>query len=184
MNISDQIEDARTGNAAAQKALFNALADPMMAVCSRYVKNREDAEEMLLDGFCKFFAHLPRFRYQGEAALFAWIKRIMVNECLMFLRRHHSFVVVGEDAAEVVSQEEEPLAGLSAAEIFELIVRLPVGYRTVFNLHVIEGMEHREIAKLLGIAEGTSKSQLRKAKILLRKMLSLKGVQYVQRKNR
>ena len=129
MTISDQIEDAKTGNAAAQKALFNALADPMMAVCSRYVKNRADA-------------------------------------------------------ADVVSQEDEPLAGLSAAEIFDLIVRLPVGYRTVFNLHVIEGMEHREIAQLLGIAEGTSKSQLRKAKLLLRKMLSLKGVQYVQRKNR
>lgn len=184
MNISDQIEDARAGNAAAQKALFNALADPMMAVCCRYVKNRADAEEILLDGFYKFFANLRGFKYQGEAALYAWIKRIMVNECLMFLRRHHSFAVATEDVAEAVYKEEEPLAELSAAEIFELIVRLPVGYRTVFNLHVIEGLEHREIAKLLGIAEGTSKSQLRKAKLLLRKMLSLKGIQYVQRKNR
>jgi RNA polymerase sigma factor (sigma-70 family) len=184
MNISDQIEDARAGNSAAQKVLFSRLADPMMALCCRYVKNREDAEEILLDGFYKFFAHLPDFRYQGEAALYAWIKKIMVNECLMFLRRRHSFVVATEDAAEPVPREEEPLADLSAAEIFELIVRLPVGYRTVFNLHVIEGMEHREIAQLLGIAEGTSKSQLRKAKIVLRKMLSLKGIQYVQRKNR
>ena len=184
MNISDQIEDARLGNAAAQKALFNALADPMMAVCCRYVKNRADAEEILLDGFYKFFANLKGFRYQGEAALYAWIKKIMVNECLMFLRRHHSFAVATEDAVVAAYKEEEPLAELSAAEIFELIVRLPVGYRTVFNLHVIEGLEHREIANLLGIAEGTSKSQLRKAKLLLRKMLSLKGIQYVQRKNR
>jgi RNA polymerase sigma factor (sigma-70 family) len=184
MNISDQIEDARAGNAAAQKVLFNRLADPMMALCCRYVKNREDAEEILLDGFCKFFANLAGFRYQGEAALYAWIKKIMVNECLMFLRRHHSFAVVTEEVAQSVPREEEPLADLSAAEIFGLIVRLPVGYRTVFNLHVIEGMEHREIAGLLGIAEGTSKSQLRKAKLLLRKMLSLKGVNYVQRKNR
>jgi RNA polymerase sigma factor (sigma-70 family) len=184
MNISDQIEDARTGNAAAQKVLFNHLADPMIALCCRYVKNRQDAEEILLDGFVKFFAHLPAFRYQGEAALYAWIKKIMVNECLMFLRRRHSFAVVTDDAAETVSKEEEPLADLSAAEILGLIVGLPVGYRTVFNLHVIEGLEHREIAELLGIAEGTSKSQLRKAKLLLRKMLSLKGIQYVQRKNR
>lgn len=184
MNVSDQIEDARSGNAAAQKVLFNRLADAMMALCCRYVKNREDAEEILLDGFYKFFASLPGFRYQGEAALYAWIKKIMVNECLMFLRRHHSFAVVPEVEGEAVSREEEPLADLSAAEIFELIVRLPVGYRTVFNLHVIEGMEHREIAESLGIAEGTSKSQLRKAKILLRKMLSLKGIEYVQRKNR
>ncbi len=184
MNISDQIEDARSGNAAAQKALFNRLADPMMALCCRYVKNREDAEEILLDGFYKVFSHLSGFRYQGEAALYAWIKRIMVNECLMFLRRRHSFAVLTEAGTETVSREEEPLADLSAAEIFDLIVRLPVGYRTVFNLHVREGMEHREIAGLLGIAEGTSKSQLRKAKLLLRKMLSLKGIQYVQRKNR
>ena len=184
MNISDQIEDARVGNAAAQKALFNRLADQMMAVCCRYVKSREDAEEILLDGFYKFFSHLSGFRYQGEAALYAWLKKIMVNECLMFLRRHHSFAVVTESMAEDVSREEEPLADLSAAEIIDLIVRLPVGYRTVFNLHVIEGMEHREIAQLLGIAEGTSKSQLRKAKLLLRKMLTLKGIQYVQRKNR
>ena len=184
MNISDQIEDARSGNAAAQKVLFNRLADPMMAVCCRYVKSREDAEEVLLDGFYKFFSNLQGFKFQGEAALYAWIKKIMVNECLMFLRRHHSFAVVGELEAEAVLREEEPLADLSAAEILELIVRLPVGYRTVFNLHVIEGMEHREIAGMLGIAEGTSKSQLRKAKLLLRKMLSLKGIQYVQRKNR
>ena len=184
MSISDEIEDASTGNAAAQKVLFNRFADPMMTLCCRYVKNRQDAEEILLDGFFKFFANLSGFRYQGEAALYAWIKRIMVNECLMFLRRHHSFAVVTEDEAVTVPKAEEPLADLSAAEIFGLIVRLPVGYRTVFNLHVIEGMEHREIAALLGIAEGTSKSQLRKAKLLLRKMLSLKGIQYVQRKNR
>jgi RNA polymerase sigma factor (sigma-70 family) len=184
MNISDQIEDAKMGNAAAQKLLFNRLADPMMALCCRYVKNREDAEEILLDGFCKVFSHLSGFRYQGEAALYAWIKRIMVNECLMFLRRRHSFAVVSETEAEGLRREEEPLADLSAAEIFDLIVRLPVGYRTVFNLYVIEGMEHQEIADKLGIAEGTSKSQLHKAKLLLRKMLSIKGIQYVQRKNR
>src|SRR5579864_2110061 len=71
MNISDQIQDARAGSAAAQKALFDHLADPMMAVCCRYLKSREDAEEVLLDGFYKFFSHLREFRYQGEAALFA-----------------------------------------------------------------------------------------------------------------
>ena len=184
MNISEQIEDARLGNAAAQKALFNRLADPMMALCCRYVKNREDAEEILLDGFFRFFSHLSGFRYQGEAALFAWIRQIMVNECLMFLRRHHSFAMVSEAEAEEIPGGDQPLADLSAAEIFGLIVRLPVGYRTVFNLHVIEGMEHREIAGLLGIAEGTSKSQLSKAKVLLRKMLHLKGIRYVQRKKR
>jgi RNA polymerase sigma factor (sigma-70 family) len=102
----------------------------------------------------------------------------------MFLRRRHSFSIVSQTEAEGLRRDEEPLADLSAAEILDLIVRLPVGYRTVFNLYVIEGMEHREIAEKLGINEGTSKSQLHKAKLLLRKMLSIKGIQYVQRKNR
>jgi hypothetical protein len=94
MNLSEQLDDARSGSTAAQKYLFDLLADPMMAVCCRYVKNRADAEELLLDGFYKFFSHLAEFRYQGEAALYAWIKTIMVRECLMFLRRRHAFSVL------------------------------------------------------------------------------------------
>lgn len=184
MNIPEQIQDARSGSAAAQKALFDHLADPMMALCCRYLKSREDAEEVVLDGFYKFFSHLKEFRYQGEAALYAWLKRIMVNECLMFLRRRHAFSVVSEKTMEDLPLNVEPLADLSAAEIFDLIVQLPVGYRTVFNLHVIEGMQHREIAKLLGISEGTSKSQLSKARLLLQKMLLQKGINYVKRNTR
>jgi RNA polymerase sigma-70 factor (ECF subfamily) len=184
MNIAEQIEDAKAGSAAAQKVLFNRLADPMMAVCCRYVKNRHDAEEILLDGFYRFFSKLQDFRYQGEAALFGWVRQIMVNECLMFLRRRHSFAIVSEAEAEALPGNDGPLEDLSAEEIFGLIVRLPVGYRTVFNLHVIEGLEHGEIAKLLGISEGTSKSQLHKAKTVLKKMLHHNGVSYVQRKKR
>jgi RNA polymerase sigma-70 factor (ECF subfamily) len=184
MNIAEQLEDARSGNVAAQKFLFDTLADPMMALCCRYVKNRADAEELLLDGFYKFFSHLEAFHYRGEAALYAWVRTIMVRECLMFLRRQRAFSTLSAEAAEAAAPEGEPLAGLSAAEIFDLIVRLPVGYRTVFNLHVIEGMEHKKIAKALGITEGTSKSQLSKAKLLLQKMLLQKGIQYVKRKSR
>ena len=186
MNLSDQLEDARSGSAAAQKYLFDHFADPMMALCCRYVKNRADAEELLLDGFYRFFSHLKEFRYQGEAALYAWIKTIMVRECLMFLRRRHAFSMLAEpdEEAEAVSGESGAVDMLSASEIFDLIVQLPVGYRTVFNLHVMEGMEHKEIARALGIAEGTSRSQLSKAKQLLQKMLLQKGVQYVKRKNR
>lgn len=195
MNLAEQLEDARSGNAAAQKCLFDHLADPMMAICCRYVKNRADAEELLLDGFYKFFSHLKDFRYQGEAALYAWIKTIMVRECLMFLRRQRAFSTLSAEAAETAeaagaagaadsAPDTEPFAGLSAAGIFDLIVGLPVGYRTVFNLYVIEGMEHKEIAKALGIAEGTSRSQLSKAKLLLQKMLVKKGIHYVKRKSR
>jgi len=182
MEISILIKDAAKGNAAAQKCLFDRLADPMMAVCCRYVKGREDAEEILLDGFFKFFKNLPEFTYQGDAALYAWIKTIMIRECLMFLRKRNVFTMLAEVEAEDISAPSEILSQLSATEIFTLIVQLPVGYRTVFNLHVIEGMEHKEIAIELGIAEGTSKSQLSKAKVLLQKMLLQKGISYGQRK--
>jgi RNA polymerase sigma factor (sigma-70 family) len=184
MELSEQIQDARQGNAAAQRHLFDRLSDPMMALCCRYVKSREDAEEILLDGFYRFFTHLVSFKYQGEAALYAWIRRIMVNECLMFLRRQHSFSMLTEEAAEEVPHADEIISQLSAGEIFALIIQLPVGYRTVFNLYIIEGMEHKEIAEALGIAEGTSKSQLSKAKLLLQKMLLQKGIHYVKRKTR
>jgi RNA polymerase sigma factor (sigma-70 family) len=189
MNLAEQLEDARAGSAAAQKCLFDHLADPMMALCCRYVKNRADAEELLLDGFYKLFTHLKDFRYHGEAALFAWVRTIMVRECLMFLRRRRAFSMLSAEApepAEAAAEagaEVEPLAALSATEIFDLIIQLPVGYRTVFNLFVIEGMQHAEIAKALGISEGTSKSQLSKARVLLQKLLLQKGIYYVKRKN-
>ena len=184
MEFGKLIDEARSGSAAAQKCLFDRLANPMMAVCCRYVKAREDAEEILLDGFCKFFSKLDSFRFQGDAALHGWVKRIMINECLMFLRKKNVFSMLTESAAEEIPADAEVLAELTASEIFQLIVQLPVGYRTVFNLYVIEGMEHGEIAQLLGIAEGTSRSQLSKARVLLQKMLIQKGVSYGQRKTR
>jgi RNA polymerase sigma-70 factor (ECF subfamily) len=182
MDIATLVKEARQGSTAAQKCLFDLLADKMLQVCCRYVKSREDAEELLLDGFYKFFKNLNSFSYQGEAALHAWLKRIMVNECLMFLRKKNVFTIVTESAAEEIVLEEEALSNLSAAEIYNLVIALPVGYRTVFNLFVIEGMEHKEIAALTGITEGTSKSQLSKARALLQKMLSKKGIEYVKQK--
>ena len=106
MDTQELIKEARSGSAAAQKCLFDLLADRMMLVCRRYVKNREDAEEILLDGLYKFFRHLPEFRYQGEAALQAWVKRIMINECLMFLRKQHVFSLLTEVQAEEIGFDE------------------------------------------------------------------------------
>lgn len=184
MDIAQLVKEAKQGRASAQKCLFDLLADRMMLLCRRYVKNAEDAEEILLDGFYKFFKNMPAFQYQGEAALVAWLKKIMVNECLMLLRKKNVFTIVTESAAEEVPLQAEALDHLSAKEIFELIVQLPVGYRTVFNLFEIEGMDHKEIATLLGIAEGTSKSQLSKAKNLLQKNLLNNGTQYAKQKAR
>jgi len=182
MEIAKLVKEARQGSTAAQKCLFDQLSDKMLLLCRRYVKNREDAEEILLDGFYKFFKTLPSFNYQGDPALHSWLKRIMINECLMFLRKKNAFSIVTETASEEIALEEEALTNLSAAEIFNMITQLPVGYRTVFNLYTVEGMDHKEIALLLGVAEGTSKSQLSKARSLLQKMLVQKGTEYVKRK--
>ncbi len=184
MHTDELIKEAKEGSAAAQKYLFDLLADKMAVTCRRYIKNRENAEEILLDGFYKFFKNLPGFSYQGERALIAWLKKIMINECLMFLRKKNVFSIVTETVAEDIPMEEEALNNLSAAEIFDLLSQLPVGYRTVFNLHVIEGIEHKEIAALMGIAESTSRSQLSKAKSLLQKLLLQKGNEYAQRKTK
>jgi len=184
MELAQLVKEARQGSSPAQKCLFDLFSNRMMLVCRRYLKSEQDAEEALLDGFYKFFKNLPAFNYQGEVALAAWLKKIMINECLMLLRKKNVFSIVTDSAAEDIPLQEEALHNLSAKEIFNLIVQLPVGYRTVFNLYVIEGMEHKEIAGLLGIAEGTSKSQLSKAKLLLQKNLLQNGTGYAKRKTR
>ncbi|HEY2720139.1 MAG TPA: sigma-70 family RNA polymerase sigma factor [Chitinophagaceae bacterium] len=181
MDNSELIREAKQGSAAAQKCLFDHFAEKMLLVCHRYVKNSEDAEELLLDGFYKFFKKISSFNFQGDAALYAWLKRIMINECLMFLRAKNVFNIVTDSSADDISIQEEALDNLSAEEIYGLIVQLPVGYRTVFNLYVIEGMSHMEIAELLNISEGTSRSQLSKAKVLLQKMLLQNDIKYVKR---
>lgn len=182
MNTAVLIKEAKQKSAAAQKCLFDLFADKMLMTCRRYLKNKEDAEEILLDGFCKFFQSIDSFQYQNDAALHAWLKKIMINECLMFLRKKNVFSIVTEAAAEDVIVAEEVFSHLSAAEIFSLIIQLPVGYRTVFNLFAVEGENHKTIAALLNITEGTSKSQLSKARILLQKMLVQNSIDYVATK--
>ena len=182
MDVQQLVKEAKHGSAAAQKCLFDLYADKLMLLCMRYVKINEDAEETLLDGFYKFFKNIALFSYRSEAELYTFLKRIMINECLMMLRRKNSFSIVTEAAAEAIPLQEEALDNLSAKEIFDLIVQLPVGYRTVFNLFAIEGLEHKEIAVLMGISEGTSKSQLSKAKALLQKNLLQNDSGYVRRK--
>jgi RNA polymerase sigma-70 factor (ECF subfamily) len=184
MNTSELVKEAKQGSTAAQKCLFDQFAQRMLLVCQRYVKSPEDAEELLLDGFYKFFTKISSFNYQGDAALYAWLKRIMINECLMCLRAKNVFTIVTEATAEEIPLQEEALDNLSAEEIFKLIVQLPVGYRTVFNLYAIEGMNHGEIAELLSISEGTSRSQFSKAKVLLQKLLLQNDIKYVKRKSK
>lgn len=169
------ISDCKNGQTKAQKALFDLYAQKMMLVCMRYVKNQADAEELMLNGFLKFFDQIGRFIFNGEGSTFPWLKKIMVNECLMFLRKKGKLIMMDERMAEHVTIEEQPIANIDASLLFGYITELPVGCRTIFNLYVIEECTHKEIASLLGIAEGTSKSQLSKARQLLQRTIKQKG---------
>jgi RNA polymerase sigma factor (sigma-70 family) len=184
MQLGKLIFEAKKGSSAAQKCLFDEMADRMLVTCYRYVKNQEDAEELMLNGFFKFFRNLQAFSYEEDAALFGYVKKIMVNECLMFLRKKKAFTIVAETNAADIPFEEEALNNLSADEILNLVVQLPVGYRTVFNLSIIEGYNHLEIAALMGISVGTSKSQLSKARGLLQKLITQKGIEYARQKTK
>ncbi len=139
-------------------------------VCMRYVKSLPDAEEMMLNGFYNFFKTIDRFIYSGQGSIGGWLKKIMVNECLMHLRKKGLKLVIETGAGDAVV-DDGIISRMNANEIYKLVMTLPEGYRTVFNLYVIEGYTHREIAAMLGVNEGTSKSQLSKARMQLQKMI-------------
>ena len=162
MTENELIEGCRQKNRKAQKMLYELHAPVMFGVCMRYVKNREDAEDVMIEGFFKVMTNIDQFR--GAGSFQGWIRRIMVNESLMFLRKQHNFRMTVEvsniEIKSQVSVEDE----LSAQDIINLLDKLPTGYRTVFNLYVLEGYKHREIAEMLDISINTSKSQLILAK--------------------
>lgn len=177
------VREAKSNSVAAQQCLFNSLYDRMYLLCRRFVKVQEDAEEMVLNGFYKFFVNISSFSYINEEGLFSYIRRYMINECLMHLRKKNAFHIVSEPAEGDAILEDSVIEKMAASEILNCILQLPVGYRTIFNLYVIEGMDHPEIASALGITTGTSKSQLSKAKNLLQKILSSKGIIYERNKS-
>ena len=154
-----------------QKALYEKYADSLFLLCYRYITTKEDAEEIVMQGFLKVFENIDNFKYQGKGSLKAWMKKIMVNESLMFIRRKRKFEISDEfDFTENFSSDD--FHDIDSEYLYQLILRLPLGYRTVFNMHVIEGMSHKEIAEQLNIEVNTSKSQLSKARQLLQKYLS------------
>lgn len=156
----------------AQRQLYDQFAGLMLTVCRRYLRRPEDAEEALLLGFAKVFRALPTFRQEGSFE--GWIRRIMVNEALMELRRREPLHLSFEDFAQPENLASTPATAdtqLQADELLALLQTLPPGYRAVFNLYALEGYSHLEIAAALGISEGTSKSQLSKARAMLQRRL-------------
>jgi RNA polymerase sigma factor (sigma-70 family) len=155
----------------AQKLLFSQLFAPIFRVCQRYIDHRQEAEDCAMKGFMKVFQQIGKFEYRDEESLFWWVRRVMINEALMALRKNHNFYLLPEEHFPETQVPAEVWNKLDAEDLNTLIMRLPTGYRTVFCLHVVEGYGHNEIAGMLGITESTSKTQLIKAKGRLKKMI-------------
>lgn len=180
MELQQLLKECKAGSITAQKYLFDRYATGFFLLCRRYLKTDEQAEETMMCGFLKIFQSLNQFDYVNDAAAFGWMKRIMVNECLMELRKKNSFLLIAESAAHDITVDEDAISQLAADEIYQLITQLPIGYRTVFNLFVMEQMGHKEIAAALNITEGTSKSQLSKARTMLQQLLQQQNEVYAQ----
>ncbi|TCC90358.1 sigma-70 family RNA polymerase sigma factor [Pedobacter frigiditerrae] len=167
----DLIEGCKKGICSAQRSLFDFYYDYMFNVCLRYLKDEMLTEDILSQGFTKVFNGIGKFKLEKENGLRAWIKTIMINECLIFLRKKNNFFLVPLSEAENIPSPTIDFEELDSSYVLQSISELPIGYRTVLNLNVIEGYSHQEISVMLNIKEATSRSQLAKAKEVLKKKL-------------
>ena len=167
--LDELVNGCMKQNARAQKLVYERLSPRMYGVCLRYIKETTDAQDVLIKAFAKAFEQIRKYRREGSFE--GWVHRIVVNEALMFLRKYKN-MHVSVDMDEAANIGTPPSSALEADDLLGFIQRLPLGYRTVFNLYCVEGYSHAEIAEQLNISEGTSKSQLSRAKELLRTMIT------------
>lgn len=164
----------------AQELLYKEFYPSMMPLCQRYATNKEDALDIMHEGFIKVFKHIHK--YQPGTSLNAWIKRIMINTAIDFYRKAVRRRTEDLDKAYNVSSKDPSVINLLAAEeIIECLQELTPSYRSIFNLYILEGYSHREIAEKLGISESTSRSNLVKARAKLKALLLAKSVEYARR---
>ena len=164
------ITDCKRGDSSAQKEIYNKYAALMLGVCLRYIKDKMEAEHVMVGGMVKVFKNISQFKEEGSFE--GWVRRIMVNESLIYLRKNKKMSLMTDidEMSEELSYKSFS-AEIDTNQLLEMVHGLPEGYRTVFNLYVIEGYKHEEIGKKLGISVGTSKSQLNRARKLLQKRL-------------
>jgi RNA polymerase sigma-70 factor (ECF subfamily) len=167
----------------AQRELYNKYSSKMLAVCYRFAHNREDAEDMLQEGFIKVFTQIHSF--EGRGSFEGWIRRIVVHTCINILKRNKKFNESVDliHATTAVVREESIPAIIQAKQIVECIRLLPIGYRTVLNLYAVEGYNHREIAVMLDIEESTSRSQYTRARAMLEDILIRKRILHKPKQN-
>jgi len=167
---TELIEGCRRNERAAQKALYEQMAGKMFAVCCRYIKDRMEAEDILVTSFMKVFERINQFKNEGSFE--GWVRKVVVNESLSYLRKNKSMYI----ETEIESAHGEPDLSrvnnhLEAEDLLKMVAALPSGYRIVFNMYAIDGYSHKEIADHLGISENTSKSQLSRARSYLQNQL-------------
>ena len=165
------IEGCLARDRASQRKVYEIFSPAMMGLCIRYAKNREEAEEILQDGFLQTFKHIGQFKNSGSFE--GWLRKIMINSALQRYRSQASLLrlIPVKEEHSLTYSEAGPEDKMNEKDLIRLIHTLPPAYRLVFNLHVFEGMKHREIAQLLNISEGTSKSNLFDARNFLKKHL-------------
>jgi RNA polymerase sigma factor (sigma-70 family) len=170
------IKGCLRNEAASQQELYYRYSPKMLSVCYRYAKSREDAEDMLQEGFIKVFTQIHQFQNRG--ALEGWIRRIIVHTCINNLKKNKKFSESVDiiHASSVSVREENIPSILQAKQVVECIRILPLGYRTVLNLYAIEGYSHKEIGDILDIEESTSRSQYTRAKAMLEDILLKKNI--------
>ena len=174
MSEQNIAEQCRKGDNAARAELYKAYSPRLMAVCTRYASCREEAEDLLHDAFLRIFARLDSFRWKGEGSLRAWLEQVTRSTVVDNLRQSQSLTFVPLGDVELESTDEptaDDIYRMDVNELMRLISELPAGYRAVFNLYCIDGFSHREIARMLGIKEKTSASQLARAKAQLAKRI-------------
>ncbi|MFK7808666.1 MAG: RNA polymerase sigma factor [Saprospiraceae bacterium] len=164
------IQQCIAGKRAAQIQLYETYSPTMFGICLRYASDYHSAEDLLQEGFIKAFNNIDRFK--GMGSFEGWLKRIFINTAIEQYRKNKrlSFLPL-EREQQVNSQETNALDNLAVQDLLKLLQKTPYGYRTVFNLYAVEGYNHREIGDLLGISQGTSKSQLARARTFIKKLL-------------
>lgn len=167
-NDEKLLKRVRQGDLKAMRELYDRHVKYLSAVCSRYIINPEDVKDVLQESFLKIFSSIDSFEYRGAGSLRGWMSRIVLNDSLKFVRKNGRMEFVELSGAEMDKPEEVPdTSDIPSSVIFDMIRELPDGYRAIFNLYVVEGKSHKEIAGLLGIKESTSASQLHRAKAML-----------------
>lgn len=169
-NLDKIVERCKKGDRKAGEQLYNLFSAKMFAICIQYSKSREEAEDNLQDGFIKILESIGQ--YTGKGSFEGWMKRIFINTALEKYRKNRSLQVV-EEVPDVVDEDDiDDNLNIPVNVLFEFVNQLPEKYRLVFNLYVMENMQHKEIAAMLGISDGTSKSNLARAKDILKKKIN------------